>query len=89
MRNPESLRLYRDILRASRSFFWRNEKGDLWSDVLKKNARQEFEQARHETDKLVIAQLIFVGRDCLEQTKGKLDSAAAAVRDNVDKTRTS
>ena len=43
--NFESLRLYRDILRASRHFTWPNEKGELWRDVLDvshaKNLRQQ------------------------------------------------
>ncbi len=89
MPNLESIRLYRDILRASRMFIWRNDKGELWSDLLRKNARKEFEQAKYENDPLVIARLLFVGRDCLNQTKQKLESTIAAVKNNIDKSRTS
>lgn len=60
----------------------------MWCDVLKKNARYEFEQARYETDKLVIARLLFVGRDCLNQSRQKLEGAAAAMQDNIEKTKT-
>lgn len=28
--NTEALSLYREILRATRLFNWRNEKGELW-----------------------------------------------------------
>ena len=89
MPNLESIRLYRDILRASRMFIWRNDKGELWSDLLRKNARKEFEQAKCENDPLVIARLLFVGRDCLNQTKQKLESTIVAVKNNIDKSRTS
>ena len=30
-------------------------------DVLRKNARAEFEQARYEADRLVVARMLFVG----------------------------
>eukprot|EP01036_Dinobryon_divergens_P025655 gene25655-34228_t len=56
----ESLKLYRDILRATKLFTWPNEKGELWSEILRKNARREFEQARHESDPQIITKLLFV-----------------------------
>lgn len=87
MVNLESIRLYRDILRVSKKFFWKNEKGEVWADILKKNARKEFEEARNERDPLIIVRLLFVGRDCLDQSKLKWESAAAAMRDNIEKTK--
>jgi 3-methyladenine DNA glycosylase Tag len=71
LRNTESLKLYRDIIRACRLFNFKNEAGERWSTVLQKNARKEFEQARHERDPEIIARLLFVGRDCLNQTVDK------------------
>lgn len=47
--NREALRLYRAILRRSRSFYWPNENGEPWCNVLKESARKEFEQSRFET----------------------------------------
>ena len=85
----ESLKLYRDILRASKMFTWRNPQGELWSEVLHKNARFEFEQARFESDPLVVARMLVVGRDALNQTTDRFMAAAKAVNDNIDKTRTS
>jgi len=85
----ESLKLYRDILRASRGFTWNNEKGIPWSFILRQNARKEFEQARFERDPAVITRLLFVGRDCLNQTMEKVASASKSMRDNIDRTRTS
>lgn len=83
----ESIRLYRDILRATRMFTWRNQAGELWSDVLQKNARKEFEQAKYEKDPLIIARMLVVGRDALNQTTDKLLAATKAVHDNIDRTR--
>lgn len=85
----ESLKLYRDILRASRLFTWCNEQGVPWRIILCQNARKEFEQARHEKDHLVITRLLFVGRDCLNQTTDKYAQAAKAMNDKIDKSRTS
>lgn len=87
--NRESLRLYRDILRATRLFTWNNEAGVSWSQVLRVNARKEFEQAKHEKDPLLIARMLVVGRDCLQQTVEKYQGAANAFMENVDKTKRS
>jgi hypothetical protein len=86
--NPEALRLYRDILRLARVFTWRNEKHELWRDIVSSNARKEFEQARHEKDPLLVARLLFVGRDCLNQTRERFASKMQSIQDDVDKTRT-
>ena len=88
-RNIESLRLYRDILRACRNFTWKNEAGIEWSEVLRLNARKEFEQAKFEKDPLIIARLLVVGRDCLNQTQERLGKAMESMKNNIDKTRTS
>jgi hypothetical protein len=84
----ESLKLYRDILRASKHFTWVNPAGVPWSNVLKENARKEFEQARYESDHLVVTRLLFVGRDCLNQSTDKYFKATQALTDNIEKTRT-
>jgi len=67
----EALALYRDILRASRFFLWTNEKGIPWRDILRANARREFEEARFETDPEVIARLLVGGRDAVETAVDK------------------
>ncbi len=70
-------------------FTWVNAQGEPWSKVLKANARKEFEQARYESDRLIITRLLFVGRDCLNQTTDKLLQASNAIKDKIDKSRTS
>mgnify|MGYP000330187969 CR=1 FL=1 len=88
MRNVEALRLYREIIRTTRFFNWKNERGDDWGQVLRQNARQEFDQARHETDPAVIAKMIYVGWDCVTQTKEKFAAKVTSMETEIDKTRT-
>jgi hypothetical protein len=52
------------------------------------NARKEFEAARYERDPVIITRMLFVGRDCLNQTMEKVFSTAKKIEENVDKTRT-
>ena len=87
MTNLESIKLYRDILRASRKFIWTNPQGELWSSIIKINARKEFEQARFERDTLIVARLLFVGRDCLNTTLEKLSVTNNIIQSNIDKTK--
>ncbi len=41
-------------------------------DVLRQNARKEFEEARYETDPEIINRLLVTGRDCVQQVKDKV-----------------
>lgn len=86
-KNLESLHLYRDILRGTKQFVWPNEQGILWKDILRQNARKEFEQARYENDPIVVTRLLLVGRDCLNQTLYKFEEQAKKLHDNIDATR--
>lgn len=52
-------------------FTWKNTDGRVWADILKENARKEFEQARYERDPEMISRLLVVGRDALNQTMEK------------------
>ena len=83
----EVLALYRDILRTARAFYWPDENGEQWSTVLKRSARKEFEQARNEKDPLIVARLIVVGRQCVQDTKNKFNEMEAKIKERVDKTR--
>jgi len=64
----EALSLYREILRYSNLFVWRDEHGRRWKDVIRASARQEFEQARFEPDPELINRMIVTGRDAVQRT---------------------
>ena len=83
----ESLKLYRDILRASRQFTWNNAQGEKWSRVLRENARKEFEQASFERDPEILARLLMVGRESLDKTMEKVFNKAKVIEENFRKTR--
>ncbi|KAI4328577.1 hypothetical protein L6164_020917 [Bauhinia variegata] len=68
----EALSLYRDILRATRFFMWPDSKGVLWRDILRQNARKEFEEARIETDPEIVTRLLIGGREAVESALDKL-----------------
>ncbi|XP_052202603.1 uncharacterized protein LOC127808214 [Diospyros lotus] len=78
----EVLSLYRDILRATRFFMWPDSRGVLWRDVLRENARREFEEARFETDPEIITRLLIGGRDAVQSA---LDKLAEKQRDQIAK----
>mmetsp|Transcript_7498 Transcript_7498/g.31030 ORF Transcript_7498/g.31030 Transcript_7498/m.31030 type:complete len:94 (-) Transcript_7498:104-385(-) len=85
--NVEAIRLYRDILRTCKHFHWCNEHGEPWNQVLRRNARKEFEEARHERDPLLVARLLVVGRQCLDDAQRKFDTAQRKIVERVDDSR--
>ncbi|XP_008785053.1 uncharacterized protein LOC103703824 [Phoenix dactylifera] len=72
----EVLGLYRDILRATRFFTWPDSRGVPWRDVLRENARREFEEARFERDPEVVTRLLIGGRDAVQKALDKLVEAS-------------
>lgn len=63
----EALSLYREVLRYSNLFVWKDEHGRMWKDVIRASARQEFEQARYERDPELINRMIVTGRDAVQR----------------------
>ncbi|WZY76992.1 hypothetical protein YC2023_023376 [Brassica napus] len=78
----EALSLYRDILRATRFYTWTDSRGVLWRDVLRENARKEFEAARFEADPEVITRLLIGGSDAVSSA---LDRLAEKQREMIEK----
>ncbi|KAL0360490.1 UNVERIFIED_CONTAM: hypothetical protein Sradi_3733500 [Sesamum radiatum] len=68
----EALSLYRDIIRTTRFFMWPDSRGIPWRDVLRENARKEFEESRFEKDPEVITRLLIGGRDAVQAALDKL-----------------
>ena len=64
----EALALYREVLRHSNLFRWKDVQGNEWRDVIRRSARQEFEAARYEQDPGLVSKLIITGRDAVLRT---------------------
>ncbi|KAJ6405971.1 hypothetical protein OIU84_013855 [Salix udensis] len=80
----EALHLYRDILRATRYFMWPDSRGVLWRDVLRENARKEFEEARLEKDPEIVTRLLIGGREAVESA---IDKLVEKQREQIEKER--
>lgn len=63
----EALSLYREVLRYSNLFVWRDERGRVWRDVLRASARAEFEAARYERDPELVGRMLVTGRDAVRR----------------------
>ena len=88
-RRKEALSLYREILRTAKHFHWADEKsGRPWNQILKEQARKEFEESRRETDPLIIARMLVTGRDCLQQVQNKFNDATQAAWKRIEKDST-
>ncbi|KAM3136596.1 hypothetical protein pb186bvf_011238 [Paramecium bursaria] len=72
LQNKESLMLYRDILKFSNEFYWKNQNGDYWRDIIRKSARKEFELARDERDPILVMKMIVTSREAMQSTREKL-----------------
>lgn len=82
----EALSLYREVLRYSSLFVWRDEHGRVWKDVIRTSARQEFEAARHEPDPELINRMIVTGRDAVHRTvEGFLKKRARIIDEETSK----
>eukprot|EP00798_Chlamydomonas_sp_ICE-L_P024683 gene24683-10313_t len=64
----ESLHLYREILRYSNLFVWKDKEGRPFREQIRTSTRKEFEDARYEPDPEIINRLIITGRDCVART---------------------
>ena len=85
--NREAIQLYREILRNARAFYWPNEDGEEWSQVLAHSARSEVEQARMEMDPMIIARLLVVGRDALMQAQNNFTEMEVKMKEHIAKTK--
>lgn len=81
----EALSLYREVLRVSRMFVWRDDKGRLWRDVIRHSTRQEFEAARFEQDPELISRLIVTGRECVQRSLENFEKRRQAIQAEEDR----
>mmetsp|Transcript_24254 Transcript_24254/g.33876 ORF Transcript_24254/g.33876 Transcript_24254/m.33876 type:complete len:112 (+) Transcript_24254:317-652(+) len=81
----EALSLYREILRTCKAFHWCDERGEPWNIKLKCQARQEFEESKHEHDPLIIARMLVTGRDCVQQIQNKFNDADRKAWERIER----
>lgn len=82
----EALALYREVLRYSNLFVWKDEHGRMWRDVIRSSARQEFEAARFEPDPELINRMIVTGRDAVQRTvEGFMKKRARIIDDEASR----
>ena len=85
-RRREALSLYREILRTAKHFHWADEKtGKPWNQILRQQARQEFQESKGETDPLIIARMLVTGRDCVQQVQNRFNDATQAAWARISK----
>ena len=69
-------------------FYWNNEDGEPWKEILRKSARHEFEQIRGETDSVKIGKFMITWKDSMMRLDEKLNKAKMDIMTHVDDTRT-
>jgi len=80
----EALALYREVLRVSNLFVWRDERGGEWAQRIRSSARGEFEAARGESDPEMAARMIVTARDALHRAVDRFrDRRAAVIEDEA------
>ena len=89
VRRQEVLSLYREIIRTAKHFHWVDDRtGTPWNKILQQQARTEFNEAKNETDPLIIARLLVTGRDCLQQIHNKFNNATIAAWKRIENDNT-
>ncbi|KAF5838238.1 hypothetical protein DUNSADRAFT_3218 [Dunaliella salina] len=83
----ESLALYREILRYSNLFVWKDQHGRTWRDLLRESTRKEFEAARFEADPEIVNKLIITGRDAMHRTVEAFVQKRQQIIDEEDSAR--
>lgn len=76
----EALSLYREVLRYSNLFVWRDEKGRMWRDIIRESARKEFEASREETDPEILNRMIITGRDAVQKAAERFMKKREAIQ---------
>ncbi|KAL0825927.1 hypothetical protein Bca101_049604 [Brassica carinata] len=65
--------------RGAEFYTWTDSRGVLWRDVLRENARKEFEAVRFETDPEVITRLLIGGSDAVSSALDRLTEKQRAM----------
>ncbi len=84
----ESLLLYRDSIKICKKFFWRNNDGREWSEILLKTCRKEFEENRNLNDTAEVGRRLVLGRQSLIDLDDKILKVQHDMNKFFEETRT-
>ncbi|GMI48274.1 hypothetical protein TrCOL_g8994 [Triparma columacea] len=79
----EVLSLYRECLRTARAFHHVDSLGNPWNQRLRQEVMKEFREGRRETDPLVVARMLVVGRQGVQEIQRRFNRADMEIMDRV------
>lgn len=83
----ESLILYRDVVKISKKFFWNNNNGQQWSEILLKSARKEFEANRNLFDSAELGRRLVIGRQAILELEEKVLKVKHDINNFIQETK--
>ena len=86
--NKDTLLIYRDCLKVCKKFYWNNDKGKKWGDVLLKAVRKDFENNRDLNDSVEIGRKQVQARQALIELENKLAKVSFDINKFLTETRT-
>jgi hypothetical protein len=75
------------VLKYSARFYWNNERGECWRDILRKSARKEFDLSKEESDPFLVMKMMVTTRECLKEMDNKIIHTQDTFVKTVDSTR--
>lgn len=76
--------MYREVLKTTSGFFWFNEKGECWRDVLRKSARREFDNSKYETDPVLLMKMMVTTREAIAKVQEQMMNTQKRFTQTVD-----
>ena len=83
----ETLILYKDVIKLCRKFFWNNNNGKQWADILQKTARKEIENNKLMIDSAEIGKTLVVARESLIEIEKKIFQVHLEMNKFIEETK--
>lgn len=84
----ESLLIYRDCLKLTKKFYWYNDNGQKWSEILKKSVRKDFENNKNINDTVESGKKQVQARQAILELEYKLVNVEFDIKKFLSNTRT-
>jgi len=75
------------VLKYTGRFYWNNDRGEPWKDILRKSARKEFDLSREEKDSFLVMKMMVTTRECMKEMDNKIIKTQDQLVKTVDSTR--